>query len=152
MSWGPRVTAAAVAVSKSTLHFGYSLALLVACTSCGGGEGGLTSVSGQALVDGAPIDIGTISITPANNEPGKRGAGGPIANGRFEIVSDDGLAPGDYIVAIQASKKTGRTVKDPQRGEVAEIVPLPLIDSPKRIELTSDNAADLRLEFATGKN
>jgi len=101
-------------------------------------------------VDGRPVETGTISLQPTGS-PGARGTGGAINAGKFELKAKDGLPPGKLTVAVQASKKTGRLLKDPQRGDVPELASLTLIDSPKEVELSSGNAGNLALEFSTGR-
>ena len=137
-------------MQKPSIILGLVLAILTACLSCGSG-GSLNSISGQATVDGSPVDVGTIRITPAS-DPESRGSGGPIIDGQFQVTMSEGLEPGSYSVAVQASRKTGRTVKDPQRGEVPEILPLVLADSPKPVELNVENANNLQIDFTTRKN
>ncbi|MCC6491586.1 MAG: hypothetical protein IT424_01035 [Pirellulales bacterium] len=118
---------------------------LGSCLSCGGGSIG--AVSGTATVDGVPIDAGAISLR-AEGDAGPP-AGGPIEAGQFTIASRKPLPPGTYSVSVQASKKTGRAVKDPQRGEIEEMTPLELADSPQQLELTAANAGNLTLRFTT---
>ncbi|HJQ78322.1 MAG TPA: hypothetical protein VJ828_00125, partial [Lacipirellulaceae bacterium] len=55
-----------------------------------------------------------------------------------------------YRVAATAFKKTGKTIQDYQRGTVEETVPVPLQDSPKEIEISSDNGSSLTIEFHSG--
>jgi hypothetical protein len=119
---------------------------LECCVSCGSTDVG--AVRGQVTVDGAPVDVGTIQFKPAA-DPGSRGAGAAITAGSFALASDANLSPGSYSVAIQASKNTGKIFKDPQRGDVPVMQPLEVVDSPKDVEITSDNAASLQLSFAT---
>jgi hypothetical protein len=97
-------------------------------------------------VDGAPVDIGTIHFKPADN-PGGRGAGAAIETGRFQLASGHGIKPGNYSVMVQASKTTGKTFQDPQRGAVPQLAPQALVDSPQEVEVTSENADNLVLKF-----
>jgi hypothetical protein len=96
-----------------------SLPLLLA--GCGGN--GRLGATGTVTVDNAPLESGTINFRPApGNKANSSGAG--IQDGRFEVPADKGLLPGDYQVTIQGFRKTGRKVRDPQMGEVDEIVPM----------------------------
>jgi len=122
------------------------LFVLASCVSCSGGS--VSSVSGTITVDGAPVDAGTISMRPVGAKAGGP-AGGTIDNGKFVVAARDGIKAGKYTVIVQASKKTGRKIKDPQKGEVEQLASLTLADSPKEIELTSANAENLELSFST---
>jgi hypothetical protein len=121
---------------------------LATCLSCSGG-GSFEGVSGTITVDGAPVDAGTISMQPLDQEAGGP-AGGTIQDGKFQAAGRESLSSGKYTVQVQASKRTGRMKRDPQRGDVAEYAPLTLADSPKEIELTRANAKNLELSFSTG--
>jgi hypothetical protein len=102
-------------------------------------------------VDGQPVEVGTISFRPTAGSGGKT-AGAAINVGQFQLPSDHQLAPGSYSVAVQASKKSGRTFKDPMNGEdVNVVIPLELSDSPKEVELSNESAGNLALEFSSRK-
>jgi hypothetical protein len=115
-------------------------------TSACGGDRELRAVGGVVNVDGTPVDIGTIQFKPTDN-PGGRGAGAAIETGRFQLASGHGIKPGNYSVMVQASKNTGKTFQDPQRGPVPQLAPLTLLDSPQEVEVTSENAGNLVLTF-----
>ena len=117
-------------------------------TGCGSGSVG--TIEGQVVVDGAPVETGTVSFKPAENPTG-RGFGGGLAAGRFEIPADATMKPGKYLVAVVAMKATGKTFNDPQRGPVPVLETLDLADSPQEVEITSGNAGQLQLTFATKK-
>ncbi|RIK78453.1 MAG: hypothetical protein DCC67_11540 [Planctomycetota bacterium] len=121
------------------------LACLGLAAACGG-RGELGDVGGVVNVDGAAVDVGTIQFKPADN-PGGRGAGAAIEAGRFQLASGHGMKPGKYSVMVQASKNTGKTFQDPQRGPVPQLAPLTLANSPQEVEVTSENADHLVLEF-----
>ena len=141
---GRRETIARTCATHALMGFA-----LAACVSCGG-VGSLGDVSGTVTVDGTPVEAGTISMRPV--APGAGGpAGGAIEDGKFQVASRGKLLAGKYTVQVQASKKTGRTIRDPQRGDVEEFAPLVLADSPQEIELSAGNAQELQLKFTTGK-
>jgi hypothetical protein len=123
-------------------------ACLVTTSSCG--SGGLGDIRGTVAVDGQPVEVGTISFRPTTDSGGKT-AGAGIKDGQFQLASDHQLASGSYSVAVQASKNSGRTYKDPQRGEVPVLIQLELSDSPKEVELLSGSADNLALEFVSRK-
>jgi hypothetical protein len=118
------------------------------CVSCSGG-GKIDGVKGTVTVDGAPVEAGTISLRADGGAAPP--AGGAINAGQFTVSSRKPLPSGTYTVAVQASKKTGRTVKDPQRGDVEELQPMELADSPQQVQLTAENASNLALSFKSGR-
>jgi hypothetical protein len=102
-------------------------------------------------VDGAPVDVGTISLRPKESDQAK-GVGGAIENGVFQLTAENELPPGTYDVFVLASKKTGRVVNDSQRGEIAELKQLNLQNSPQEIQLDANNANELKLDFISVKS
>ena len=132
---------------------GMSLIALVSCiiclASCSSSDN-LERVQGEVMVDGAKADIGTIQFRPADN-PGGRGEGAAINNGIFEMTNHPGIKTGKYMVSVLLSRKTGAVMKDPQRGEREVLQELELSDSPQEVELTKENAANLKLTFTTKK-
>ena len=122
----------------------------IAASLNGCGSGAVGSLGGQATVDGAPIETGTISFKPADN-PAGRGVGGALAGGAFEIPRAEDLKPGKYLVTAQAMRSTGKTRNDPQRGPVPVVESLDLADSPQEVEITNANAQELQLAFTTKK-
>jgi hypothetical protein len=80
-------------------------AILLACVGCGSGS---VKIEGAATFDGQPIESGSIVFEPAD---GKGPAtGGKIADGRYSVISEEGIAPGKKIVRIIAVRKTGRQI------------------------------------------
>lgn len=122
---------------------------LVTLASCGAET--LSQVQGTVSVDGAPLDVGTIHFRPQDSAT-KAAAGAAVAAGRFALPAQPPLRPGKYSVAITGSKKSGKTFADPQRGQVDELVQLKMADSPQEIELTSDNARNLQLQYTTTRS
>ena len=120
-------------------------AILASIASCGSGE---LPIAGTVLVDGAPIDSGTVRFDPVDSGKGN-GLGGMVKAGSFQLPAGHGLVPGKYRVSATAFKKTGKTITDYQRGAVEEMVQLPLVDSPKEMELSHDISTNLTLEFMT---
>jgi hypothetical protein len=139
-----------VSLQHRSIQFATFLATLALLVGCGAGSG-LCMVSGTVSVDGTPVDAGTISLRPKEGDQVK-GVGGAIENGVFQLTAEKGLPPGTYDVFVLASKRTGRVVKDPQRGEIAELKQINLQNSPQEIQLDADNASELKLEFISGKS
>lgn len=118
---------------------------LATTLSCGSRE---LPIAGQVLVNGAPMESGTLHFAPVESGVGKP-VGGSVEQGVLEIPQGHGLMPGRYRVSATAFKKTGKTVNDYQRGKVEEIVQLQLQNSPQEIELSHDSAGNLAIEFTT---
>ena len=79
-----------------------SVLLVLASIGCGFGDSeGKLGVSGTILVDGQPLEAGTISFAP------EQGQGGPasamFSNGQYKIEAKKGLMPGKYVVKIFAN-------------------------------------------------
>lgn len=76
--------------------------LLVLCVSGCGEQSSLAPVTGSVTYQGKPLASGTLTFV----KPGSRQAMGEIENGIITSVStkgsNDGLAPGEYQVAINA--------------------------------------------------
>lgn len=87
------------------------LSIAVLANGCGS-QSGLErpAVSGAVLLDGKPIESGTISFVPA---PGSKGpaAGGIIKTGKYSIADGNGAAVGTARVEIHSSKMTGKMIK-----------------------------------------
>lgn len=121
------------------------LFLLMSLASCNS-TGAITSIHGTVTVDDLPAEMGTVHFRPSS-DPSAKGAGGVITNGSFSVEDSRGLPLGKYLVTIQASRKTGRLIKDQQRGSVAEMASLSLQQPTQEIDLTTDTASNLTLNF-----
>lgn len=82
------------------------LVLLVAlsCFGCGDDHPHRFPVSGQVLIDGKPVEHGTIQVIPE----GDRAASGKLGpDGRFQLTTfkpNDGCVPGKHKVKIVATE------------------------------------------------
>lgn len=117
-------------------------------TACGSG-GDFSSLSGTVSVDGTPVESGTVHFQSKTSS--KSSGGATVAGGAFNVVSAEGLEPGEYEVVLQAYRKTGRTINDPQKGKVEVTETLTPTDSPKSMQVTAENSQNLALDFSTGK-
>ncbi len=134
----------------------FGIWLLIAMTGLAfvsgcGGDGRL-GVSGAVTVDGKPLESGVISFQPAAGNQG-HSAGTGVQAGRYEIESTKGLLPGEYQVRIQAFRKTGRMVEDPQFGQVEETVPMDFKEGSSlkaTVSASEKNQIDFALHSATG--
>jgi hypothetical protein len=84
------------------------IALLILSTGCTPASD-RAEVTGQVLVNGQPLESGSISFSPTEGNDGPT-AGGKITNGSYAIDSEKGVVPGKNRVAIRGMKKTGRQV------------------------------------------
>jgi hypothetical protein len=128
-------------------HSTIILAISAFCLGCGVDDE-LTGISGTVSIDGLAAESGTIHFQPVA-ESQSRGAGASINAGAFEVSDRLTLKPGEYKVVIQAFKRTEKIFKDPQRGDVPVTVVIDVADSPKRINVTSENFQALSLTFAS---
>ena len=86
------------------------LVLLLTIAGCGGSSADGFSrfpVEGTVTLDGQPLKTGTISFNALQQGAS---ASGPIADGAFRLVGDDGLSPGPYRVEIYSLQPTGKKV------------------------------------------
>lgn len=103
------------------------LSLVFIGAGCGGGDSlQRLTVSGEVLVNGAPLEQGNIVLLPEEGTPGPS-AGASIKNGKFEISRDNGPAPGKHKIQITSYGPTGKKVTttsedDGSTREVDEIV------------------------------
>ena len=137
-------------------RFAHGVALLsafalLALLGCSGSDGRV-SVSGTVTLDGKPLDSGSISFRPA---PGTsaNSSGGRITGGSYELPAEQGLKPGKYLVTVQAFRKTGKMVEDPQMGTVPERERVKFKEAGSleaTVEQRGDNTFDFRLTSAGG--
>lgn len=118
---------------------------VVALIGCSGGNG-RQSVSGSVTLGGQPVASGAISFRPAEGTDGPS-AGGAIKDGHFTLEKANGLLPGKYTVGIQAFRKTGRIVNDPQFGKTDEMVPVRFREE-GTLEATVTSGSDNQFEYA----
>lgn len=81
--------------------------MVLALAGCGPGTS--SSLLGTCSYGGAPIEEGNIRLFPIDGTPG-HGAATRIEQGRFAFPPAAGLVAGEYLVAISATRATGRTV------------------------------------------
>jgi hypothetical protein len=74
-------------------------------SGCGPGTDGRVKAAGEVMLDGTPLDNGTIELHPKS--PGGTMTGGMINNGKFEILAEEGPKPGSYEVRVFAASGAG---------------------------------------------
>lgn len=126
----------------------FIFAVLPLLTACGSG-GRLSSLSGTVSVDGAPVESGTVHFQ--SKASSKSSGGATVSGGNFNVVSSEGLEPGEYEVVLQAYRKTGKIISDPQKGKVEVTETLTLADSPKAMQVTAENSHNLNVDFSVEK-
>lgn len=97
-----------------------ALPFLFAGSGCGPG---VATVAGEVQLDGKPVENGTITFEPADqNGPTM---GGPIVGGRYEVTG----APGKKVVLVTSFRPTGKKIPagppDPPGTMVDEIKVFP---------------------------
>ncbi len=79
-----------------------------------------TALVGRVTIDGRPVDGGTISFIPQTSA--QRVSGGAIVNGTYVIPEEKGANEGSYRVEIRWQKPVGKKFRDPDTGEMKDVV------------------------------
>ena len=85
-----------------------ALSVCFVLSGCGGPDN-RAKVSGTVTLNGEPLATGSISFVPAEGNTGPS-SGGAIADGKYSVPGDKGVAIGKNRVSIKSSKKTGRKI------------------------------------------
>lgn len=97
----------APATNRSCLVQFVILAVTSICAGCSDNRPSIVPVSGQVLIDGKPLTVGSIQFIHSNARP----AGGAIGpDGRFTLTTyelNDGAVVGNHHVRIAASEPHG---------------------------------------------
>jgi len=117
---------------------------LFTLSSCGS-SGRLSTIMGTVSVDGQPVESGTIHFQ--SNASSASSGGALVQAGNFQVLSEDGFEPGEYAVVLQAFRKTGQVINDPQKGKVEVAAAIPLSNSPQKVTVGQDNADNLSLNY-----
>jgi hypothetical protein len=112
---------------------------LLVLPACGDGK---LEVRGKVTFEGKPVE-GVISFEPADGQGPT--SGGTITGGRYELTGTARVAPGQKIVRIRGTRKTGRKVP-------AMAGPSPLVDDIERyIPARYNDQSQLQREVVAGK-
>jgi hypothetical protein len=87
-----------------------ALAALLLAAGCSGG--GKAEVSGTVLLDGEPVEQGSINFIPVEGTSGP-GVGAVIKDGKYHIPKGKGVTVGKNRVELRAFRMSGRKVPDP---------------------------------------
>ena len=111
---------------------------------------GRLALSGTVQLQGQPLDQGSIEFSPLEGSP-KVTSGGPIQEGRFEIVARQGLPPGTYRVRIFSADPSAAGAEPEFPGEHTEvrrdrIPPEWNANSDKQITVTEDGPNEFEFD------
>lgn len=99
------------------------LSSLASITGCSDGLPGRVPVSGIVLIDGQPLETGSIMVIPTGERPaaGSLGPGGRFSLTTYEL--NDGVVAGTHQVTVQATERpnesTTRWLTPKKYGEAA---------------------------------
>jgi hypothetical protein len=103
-------------------------------------------IQGVVTVDGTPVDTGTIHFA-SEDDAAAKGQGTVIAGGKFEL--SEKMAAGSYRVMVEGFRTTGRTITDPQRGQVPETVQLQIQNLPVEVQLPAQDSEEVQIALKT---
>jgi len=140
---------AAGAVSVQALRFavGCGMIIVLMVTAGCGSSDGRVAVAGTVTLDDQPLDNGVITFLPQDKK--LRTAGAAIELGQYQVPAEQGLYPGKYFVAIDASDPTQTAARPDHPGMAIPVSRIPLRYNGET-ELTAEINADddNRFDFA----
>ena len=92
--------------------FGCVMLLMLALAGCGS-KRPAASVSGDVKYGSESIATGSIRFDPVDANDAKS-FGTQIKEGKYEIPLESGLVAGEYLVAIYATRETGKLMAPPE--------------------------------------
>ena len=104
-------TAVGRGVPAAARSLGYVLLILVVAVGCSDGRPKRVPVSGQVLIDGKPVEGGSIQFIPEGDRPSSSDLDD---EGRFTLrcfEEDDGAVTGTHKVLVAAREVVGQKVK-----------------------------------------
>ena len=121
-------------------------AALVACIGCGDKGPPRVAVSGNVLLDGAPMSSGSITFTPIAPTSGPL-AGGPIVDGKYLLDERNGPVIGKLRVEILADIEFAAPPDDPRAFDAATGGKVPVNPLPAKY----NTASELKVETLSGQ-
>ena len=121
-------------------------AIVICVVGCGGPSGPEQgALSGRVLLDGKPLEGGSINFFPTGNTRGAA-TGTNIVDGYYELSSSCGPVVGKNRVEITSAKKTGRQAPDVRNpgATIEEKVPL--------VPACYNKDSTLTVEIQSGQN
>ncbi len=113
----------------------------------GCGSDATSWVAGTCSYDGTPIDEGQIRLFPLEGTPG-HGAATRIVQGTYTFEPAAGLVAGEYLVAVSATRATGRMLAGEGLPGEPDVVP----EIEQYIPERYNHASELRLTLEPGEN
>ena len=110
----------------------------------GCGSSNQVSVQGRVTFDGQPVGPGSIVFLPETGAEGTKVAA-PIEDGKYQIGTERGAAPGNFRVEISWSKKTGRQLPSADPGIMMD-------ETKEAIPPQYNSQTTLRCELKPGEN
>ena len=114
---------------------------------------GRKAISGKVLLDGVPLERGSISFEP--QQKGGVSSGAVITNGHYRIEAAKGLPVGDYLVRIHSSKGGDGATADAPPGPTTKLSPAELIpaeynrNSAQVVKVTADGPNEFSFDIRT---
>jgi hypothetical protein len=118
------------------------LLALPAVVGCGDGR---VVVRGTVVVDGQPIEEGSISLEPADGDGPT--TGGIIKDGKYELSGPAAVTPGDKIVRIVGLRKTGKMIEAGPPAPKGSLIP----QMEQCVPSQYNDQSKLRAEVTAGK-
>ena len=115
---------------------------LLATSGCTGGK---VVVRGTVTVDGQPIDEGSISLEPADGQGPT--TGGMIKAGKYELIGNAAVTPGEKIARIVGLRQTGKMVPAGPPAPKGSMIPELIQCVPPHY----NDKSQLRVEVVPGK-
>ncbi len=133
--------------------------LLLSCVLFGCGSGnplGRLAVSGKVMLDGEPLECGSIEFAPRQHTG--VGSGAVITNGNYSIPTQKGLPPGKYLVRIFSTEEGANRSLPAQPAEpgtyrpsVERIPPKYNTQSDQVVEVTADGSNRFDFDVVTNE-
>lgn len=109
-------------------------------------------LSGRVTYDGEPIDLGSISFLPLDEN--QRVSGGPIVDGNYSVPEVQGAFAGKHRIEIRWQKRTGKKISYPYGDEEVRAEGLPPEYHQESTLTVEVSASQTRFDFdlKSGKN
>lgn len=134
------------------------LALLVLAGGCAESGPPRVAVSGEVLINGSPLENGTITFVPVEETKGPK-ASAHVENGHYKLARSRGPMVGKLRVEILASQDLGFALDDPEQFDSKAPLKLPQnpispkfnVHSKLTCEATKGNENRFNFNLPTGK-
>ncbi len=129
------------------LLIGLAMGSVVAAGGCGGGDAlNRQAVSGTVLLDGQPLESGSIRFEP---QSAGTGGGTVIRAGKYALAKEVGLSPGDYQVAISGTAgDPGTPSMDDDAPQMAQELVPPQYNTQTTLSVTVTDNGSQQFDFS----